>query len=83
MDSISETVVRQSLTNNLRSNAMNRSTYEILDAVTDVYRNWLIEQKLDQTLSMDDHLMSTELTWQQRQSLNDFVNLWELVDDTL
>jgi len=62
---------------------MKRSTYEILDAVTDVYRNWLIEQKLDQTLSMDDHLMSTELTWQQRQSLNDFVNLWELVDDTL
>ena len=80
---LAETVVRQSLTNNLRSNAMNRSTYEILDAVTDVYRNWLIEQKLDQTLSMDDHLMSTELTWQQRQSLNDFVNLWELVDDTL
>jgi hypothetical protein len=62
---------------------MTRSTYEILDAITDVYRNWLIEQKLDQTLSMDDHLMSTDLTWQQRESLNSFVNLWELVDDTL
>ena len=62
---------------------MARSTYEILDAITDVYRNWLIEQKLDQTLSMDDHLMSTDLTWQQRETLNSFVNLWEVADDTL
>ena len=62
---------------------MARSTYEILDAITDVYRNWLIEQKLDQTLSMDDHLMSTDLTWQQRETLNSFVNLWEVSDDTL
>jgi hypothetical protein len=62
---------------------MTRSTYEILDAITDVYRNWLIEQKLDQTLSMDDHLMSTDLTWQQRETLNSFVNLWEVADDTL
>ena len=62
---------------------MTRSTYEILDAITDVYRNWLIEQKLDQTLSMDDHLMSTDLTWQQRETLNSFVNLWEVSDDTL
>ena len=62
---------------------MTKSTYEILDAITDVYRNWLIEQKLDQTLSMDDHLMSTDLTWQQRETLNSFVNLWEVSDDTL
>lgn len=62
---------------------MTRSTYEILDAITDVYRNWLIEQQLDQTLSMDDHLMSTDLTWQQRETLNSFVNLWEVADDTL
>ena len=80
---LAETVARQSLTNNKGGNAMARSTYEILDAITDVYRNWLTEQKLDQTLSMDDHLMSTDLTWQQRESLNSFVNLWELVDDTL
>lgn len=66
---------------------MCNSTYktqsEILNAVTDVYHNWLIEQKLDQTLSMDDHLMSTDLTTQQRESLNDFVTLWELINDTL
>ena len=64
-------------------NSTYKTQYQILDAVTDVYRNWLVEQELDQTLSIDDHLMSTELTWQQRQSLNDFNNLWELVDDTL
>ena len=62
---------------------MTRSTYEILDAITEVYLNWLIEQKLDQTVSMDEHLMSTDLTWQQRQSLNSFVILWEVADDTL
>ena len=62
---------------------MTGSTYEILDRITDVYRNWLIEQKLDQTLSMDDHLMSSDLTWQQRETLNSFVILWEVADDTL
>ena len=62
---------------------MTISSYEILDAITDVYHNWLIEQKLDQTLSMDDHLLSTDLTAQQRESLNDFITLWELTDGTL
>lgn len=64
-------------------NSTYKTQYQILDAVTDVYHNWLIEQKLDQTLSMDDHLLSTDLTTQQRESLNDFVTLWELINDTL
>ena len=62
---------------------MTISNYDILDAITDVYHNWLIEQKLEQTLSMGDHLLSTDLTAQQRKSLNDFVTLWEVTDGTL
>lgn len=64
-------------------NSTYKTQYQILDAITDVYHNWLIEQQLDQTLSMDDHFMSSDLTTQQRESLNDFITLWELVNDTL